>query len=60
MTQKDFTTIVTNKREALDLTQIEFAKKIGVSWFTVLRWEHGRMMPKPDALRFWVERIKNV
>ena len=37
-------------RIRLGLTQEQFAYKIGVSWATVCRWEHGRK-PSPLALK---------
>lgn len=30
-------------REALGLTQTEFAARLGVHWTTVSRWENGRL-----------------
>jgi len=37
-------------REALDLTQSEFAHEIGVAKMTVSRWERGELRPGPDSL----------
>lgn len=36
-------------RQALGLTQAEFALKIGVSMMTVSRWERGETQPSPLA-----------
>lgn len=38
-------------REALGMTQEEFARAVGVSFTTVSRWERGRGTPSPLALR---------
>jgi DNA-binding transcriptional regulator YiaG len=40
---------IVSLREALGLTQEEFAKKLGVSKMTVSRWECGRMRPSRDV-----------
>lgn len=37
-------------RQKLDMTQEEFAKYIGVSWRTVMRWESGDSQPSNLAL----------
>lgn len=36
-------------REAMELTQVEFGEKLGVSKMTVSRWECGRMRPGLNA-----------
>ena len=38
-------------RAQLGLTQEQFAAKVGVTWSTVNRWENGRGMPSPLAMR---------
>ncbi len=38
-------------RGQLELTQEQFAAKIGVTWSTVNRWENGRGKPSPLAMR---------
>lgn len=43
-------------RAKLELTQEQFAAKVGVTWSTVNRWENGRGKPSPLALR----RIKEM
>lgn len=40
---------VKDLREKLQLTQEGLARKIGVSWGTVSRWERGRVTPSPLA-----------
>jgi len=36
-------------RQALGLTQEALARRIGVSWSTVAKWEMGRSNPSPLA-----------
>jgi len=38
-------------RKKLNLTQEQFAKKIGVAFETVNRWERGRTGPSPLAIK---------
>lgn len=38
-------------RERIGLTQEKFAAKLGVTFPTVNRWEHGRAKPSPLALK---------
>jgi len=38
-------------RRDLEMSQEEFAKKLGVSWSTVNRWESGKTGPGPQAVR---------
>lgn len=40
---------VKDLREQLQLTQEGLARKIGVSWCTVSRWERGQVSPSPLA-----------
>ena len=40
---------IKNLRKKLDLTQEGLARKIGVSWSTVNRWERGIGNPSPMA-----------
>ncbi|MCK6440258.1 MAG: helix-turn-helix transcriptional regulator [Planctomycetes bacterium] len=52
MKQKtDIATFVRELRHALDLTQEEFAAKLGVAFPTVNRWENGRVEPSPLGLK---------
>jgi putative transcriptional regulator len=44
-------TIVRTLRQALGLTQEQFAAEIGVTVSTVNRWENGRTRPQPLAMR---------
>jgi DNA-binding transcriptional regulator YiaG len=43
-------------RERLELTQVEFASLLGVSFATVNRWENKHCHPSPLA----VEKLKNI
>ncbi len=38
-------------RAKLDLTQEQFAAKVGMTWSIVNRWENGSNEPAPLALR---------
>ena len=38
-------------RQRLGLTQTQFAQELGVSFQSVNRWENGRNMPLPMALK---------
>lgn len=42
---------VKSLRDSMGLDQVGFAKKLGVHWQTVLRWEKGHTDPSPMALR---------
>jgi DNA-binding transcriptional regulator YiaG len=53
-----FSFLVRKKREKLKLSQAEFAKRVGVSWITIWRWESGNGQPKPDALKYWIEKVE--
>jgi len=43
--------MVKELREAMGLTQEQFAARIGVTVATVNRWEKGRAKPQPLAIR---------
>lgn len=38
-------------RQKLGLTQEALARKLGVSYWTILRWENGSHLPSPLALQ---------
>jgi len=50
--------MVKELRSQLELTQEQFAAKIGVTWSTVNRWENGRGKPSPLALGHVVEIVQ--
>ncbi len=43
--------LVRETRQRLGLTQTQFAQELGVSFQSVNRWENGRTMPLPMALK---------
>lgn len=43
--------LVRETRARLELSQVKFATKIGVSFQSVNRWENGRTKPLPLALK---------
>ncbi len=47
-------------REALGVTQEEFARELGVSLTTVSRWENGHGKPSPLAQRQLQELLDRV
>lgn len=42
------------------MTLHEFGESIGTTWVTVWRWENGYCMPRPEALGFWEDKIRNI
>ena len=48
--------LIREARQLLQLSQVEFASKIGVSFQSVNRWENGRNRPIPLALK-QIERL---
>jgi DNA-binding XRE family transcriptional regulator len=48
---------LTTLREALGLTQREFAARVGVDKMTVSRWERGALRPSREALVV-IERVR--
>ncbi len=40
---------IRDARNALNLTQAEAARRLGVSWISLSRWENGRTRPKSPA-----------
>ena len=45
------------RREALNLTQEELGRLVGVSRDTIVRWEAARVPPRPIALVVWAHRL---
>lgn len=43
--------LIRETRKLLNLSQTEFAAKLGVSFHSVNRWENGRTCPLPLALK---------
>ena len=42
---------VKDLRKALGLSQEQFARKLGVSYTTINRWEHKKIKPSPLAIK---------
>ena len=51
---------IKNIREKLNLTQEQLARKLGVSWATVARWERGKGEPSPLAQKAIDDLIKEI
>ncbi len=51
MNKKNVAKIVKSLRAAMELTQEQFAAKVGFTFSTVNRWENGRGVPSPLAMR---------
>ena len=51
MTENDLPQRIRELRDALGLTQEQFAAKIGMTTSTVNRWENSRGVPSPLALK---------
>jgi DNA-binding transcriptional regulator YiaG len=49
--QSELADLVRETRQRLELSQVKFAAKLGVSFQSVNRWENGRTKPLPIALR---------
>ena len=49
--KKDVAKMIRELRAKLGMTQEQFAAKVGVTFSTVNRWESGRSMPSPLAMR---------
>jgi len=47
----DIARLIREIRERAGLSQEKFAAKLGVTFPTVSRWEHGRARPSPLALK---------
>ena len=49
--QPELADLVRETRQRLQLSQVKFATKLGVSFQSVNRWENGRTQPLPMALK---------
>jgi DNA-binding transcriptional regulator YiaG len=49
--QPELADLVRETRQRLQLSQVKFAIKLGVSFQSVNRWENGRTKPLPVALK---------
>ena len=58
MTKKEISKVVRELRDALGLTQEQFAAKVGVTFSTVNRWENNKGKPSPLAM-LRIEELQN-
>jgi DNA-binding XRE family transcriptional regulator len=47
MKNKDVPNLIKELRDKLDLTQEQFAQKVGVTFSTINNWEKGNRQPHP-------------
>jgi len=47
MKNKDVSNLIKELRDKLDLTQEQFAQKVGVTFSTINNWEKGNRIPHP-------------
>jgi len=52
--------LVKETRKRLGLTQLQFAKTLGVSFQSVNRWERGKTKPLPIILKQIEEMVKEL
>jgi len=55
MKTDDVRVLIKTLRRRLELTQEQFAAKVGVTYGTVNNWENGKRMPLPFLLKRLVE-----
>jgi putative transcriptional regulator len=55
MTEPHIPTLVKELRRRLNLTQEQFAQKVGVTYSTVNHWENGKRVPQPFLVRRLLE-----
>jgi len=53
--ENDIPGLVKELRRVLELTQEQFAHKLGVTYSTVNHWENGKRVPQPFLLRRLLE-----
>jgi transcriptional regulator with XRE-family HTH domain len=49
--QLELAALVRETRQRLELSQVKFAEKLGLSFQSVNRWQNGRTKPLPVALK---------
>ena len=54
MDNKNFAKRMKELREKAGLTQSELANEIGVSLFTIFRWEKGERQPRMEDIKKWL------
>jgi DNA-binding XRE family transcriptional regulator len=55
MKSEDIPALIRELRQRLDLTQEQFAQKVGVTYSTVNHWENGKRLPLPFLVKRLVE-----
>jgi transcriptional regulator with XRE-family HTH domain len=55
MKNKDISKLIKTLRNKLDLTQEQFAQKVGVTFSTINNWEKGTRKPHPFLLQRLLE-----
>ena len=55
MKNEDIPALIKELRERLDLTQEQFAQKVGVTYSTVNHWENGKRVPLPFLAKRLIE-----
>ncbi len=54
---EDIPALVRELRRRLDLTQEQFAQKVGVTYSTVNHWENGKRVPLPFLIKRLLEMM---
>lgn len=60
MKNKDVPDLIKELREKLDLTQEQFAQKVGVTFSTINNWEKGTRTPHPFLFQRLLEMAEEV
>jgi transcriptional regulator with XRE-family HTH domain len=55
MKNEDIPELIRELRQRLDLTQEQFAQKVGVTYSSVNHWENGKRVPLPFLVKRLVE-----
>jgi len=55
MKNEDIPALIRELRQRLELTQEQFAQKVGVTYSTVNHWENGKRVPLPFLVKRLVE-----
>jgi DNA-binding XRE family transcriptional regulator len=55
MKTEDIPALIRALRQRLDLTQEQFAQKVGVTYSTMNHWENGKRVPRPFLVKRLVE-----
>ena len=53
--RSDIPALIKDLRRRLDLTQEQFAQKVGVTYSTINHWENGKRVPQPFLMRRLLE-----